>query len=237
MKFSIETTANSLAPLNESGNQSRRSIALWELVSIIMTVLIIEWVLIPFAGRSSLLVLVPLTSCAVLMFTSARQCGETRRDLGIRFDNFLDAARLLLMPMLIGGAALAICGWLLREAGYGEPRAAGRILLKLALWGVLWGFVQQYVLQAYVNRRAQVAMGGGVPSVLYVACIFALLHAPNLGLMIATFAGGLMWAYVYQKAPNLFALALSHGVMTWVLVSSIPAPLLKGMRAGYNYFL
>lgn len=211
-------------------------LAAWELASVVMTVLIIEWVVIPFAGRSSLFVLVPISLCTLLLVSSARLRRETRRELGLRFDNFFSAVRALLLPMSLGAVLLFTVGWWLREAGFGEPRS-GRWLLKVTFWLVLWGLVQQYVLQAFVNRRAQLVFGRGAISILFVASIFALLHAPNLWLSVATFIGGLMWAYVYQRTPNLFALALSHGFMTWALTSSIPAPLLKGMRAGYNYFL
>lgn len=217
------------------GIESKR-MAVWELASVVMTVLIIEWTVIPFAGRSSLLVLIPVALIVLLLTASAHLRGETRRELGLRFDNFLPALKRLLLPTAVCVAVLIGVGWWLREAGYGEPRS-GSWLLKMTLWGVLWGLSQQYVLQAFVNRRAQLVFGRGAKSIILVAMIFALLHAPNLWLSVATFIGGLLWAYVYQQTPNLFALAISHGLMTWILISSIPAPILKGMRAGYNYFL
>jgi membrane protease YdiL (CAAX protease family) len=221
---------------NITGQNVKDPVAVWELVSIVMTVLIIEWCVIPFAGRSSAIVLVPMALALMLLIFSARIRGETRRELGLRFDNFIPAMRRLLLPMGVGIALLMGVGWWLREAGFGQPRS-GRWLLKATLWGVLWGLLQQYVLQSFVNRRAQIVFGRGARSILLVALVFALLHAPNLWLSVATFVGGLMWGYVYQQTPNLFALAISHGLMTWVLISSIPAPLLKGMRAGYNYFI
>ncbi|MCA1630821.1 MAG: CPBP family intramembrane metalloprotease, partial [Acidobacteria bacterium] len=93
-----------------------------------------------------------------------------------------------------------------------------------------------YVLQAFINRRAQEIFGAGWRSVLLVALLFGLLHLPNPWLSAATFLGGLVWAHSYQRAPNLFALALSHAVMTWVLVSTIPSDALHGLRVGYKYF-
>jgi len=62
------------------------------------------------------------------------------------------------------------------------------------------------------------------------------LHLPNPWLMAATFLGGLIWAAVYQRAPNLWALALSHALMTWVLISTLPAAALGGLRVGYKFF-
>jgi membrane protease YdiL (CAAX protease family) len=55
-------------------------------------------------------------------------------------------------------------------------------------------------------------------------------------LTFATFTGGLLWAYVYQRAPNLFAIGISHALMTWVLVSSVPPSALHNLRVGFKYF-
>ena len=112
-----------------------------------------------------------------------------------------------------------------------ERPIAGQLAL-----GFAWGFVQQYVLQSFINRRAQIVWQRGVRSVLLTAVIFALLHFPNPWLMLITFIGGLVWAFVYQRAPNLFALALSHSLMTWVLVSTLPTSALNHLRIGFKYF-
>jgi hypothetical protein len=54
--------------------------------------------------------------------------------------------------------------------------------------------------------------------------------------MVVTFVGGLVWCTVYQSAPNLFALAVSHSVMTWILVSTLPLSALNHLRIGFKYF-
>jgi membrane protease YdiL (CAAX protease family) len=55
-------------------------------------------------------------------------------------------------------------------------------------------------------------------------------------LAVATFAGGLIWAYAYQRAPNLVALALSHALMSILLAVSLPASLINSLRVGIKYF-
>jgi membrane protease YdiL (CAAX protease family) len=79
--------------------------------------------------------------------------------------------------------------------------------------------------------------GAGARSTLFVASVFALLHLPNPWLTVATFCGGLLWAWAYQREPNLLAAAFSHSVMTVVLVTTVPYSALGGMRVGYGYFL
>lgn len=215
---------------------SDRSLAFWEVVSLTSSALIAEWILSAAAGRSRLIVAIPLTLAFVLIISSHILRRETARDLGLRFDNFLHALKLLLLPMIVvAGISLAI-GWLAgARPDFFRWHSERLILLQLAL-GFGWGFVQQYVLQGFINRRTQVVWGRGAVSVLLTALVFSALHFPNPWLMVITFVGGLIWAFVYQRAPNLFALALSHGVMTWFLVSTLPPTALNHLRIGFKYF-
>ena len=214
-----------------------RSVAAWEIASVVSSGLIAEWAVLALVGFSKLWLAVPVALALALMIASHRARGETLRQLGWRFDNLWESLRVLLPLMAAGAALLALWGWLwfggrFRVGGW----RAGWWGLGFPLWGVAWGLVQQYVLQAFINRRAQEVLGAGWRSVLLVALLFALLHLPNPWLTLATFCGGLLWAWAYQRAPNLFALALSHAVMTWVLVSTVPAAALHGLRVGYKYF-
>ncbi|HVG28429.1 MAG TPA: CPBP family glutamic-type intramembrane protease [Pyrinomonadaceae bacterium] len=214
-----------------------RALAAWEIASVVSSALIAEWAVLALVGFSKLWLAVPVAFAVALMIASHRARGETLRQLGWRFDNLWDALRVLLPLMAAGALVLALWGWVwfggrFRVGGW----RAGWWGLGFPVWGVAWGLVQQYVLQAFINRRAQEIFGAGWQSVLLVALLFALLHLPNPSLTAATFLGGLVWAYAYQRAPNLFALALSHAVMTWVLVSTVPADALHGLRVGYKYF-
>jgi len=213
-----------------------RSVALWEIVSVIVSVIIVEWAVLPLAGRDFRVGAVPVMLVFALMLYSHRVRGETKRELGWRIDNFRQAARLLFIPTFVAAILLFVTGWFLRSSGYGEPRSRSWSLW-LPLFGVLWGLMQQYALQAFVNRRAQMIWGGGAKSILVTASVFALLHLPNPWLTLATFIAGCMWAFVYQRAPNLLALAVSHSLMTVILISTIPNKLLGGLRVGYNYLL
>lgn len=213
-----------------------RSLAFWEVVSVVSSVLIAEWILSAAAGRSKLIVAIPVTLAFVLLISSHILRGETARDLGLRFDNFLQALKLILLPMIVvAGISLTIGLLAGARPDFFRWHSERLILVQLAL-GFGWGFVQQYVLQGFINRRTQVVWGRGVVSVLLTALVFSALHFPNPWLMVITFVGGLIWAFVYQRAPNLFALALSHGVMTWFLVSTLPPTALNHLRIGFKYF-
>lgn len=213
-----------------------RSLAAWEVVSVTSSVLIAEWILSASAGRSKLIVAIPAALAFILVIYSHVLRGENVRDLGFRFDNFFPALRLLLLPMIVIAGIVLLIGFLSgAHPDFFRWHAERLILFQLAL-GFGWGFIQQYVLQGFMNRRAQIIWGRGKASVLVTALIFSLLHFPNPWLMVVTFVGGGVWAFVYQKQPNLFALALSHGIMTWVLVSALPPSALNHLRIGLKYF-
>jgi hypothetical protein len=218
------------------GRRAGRGAALWEITFVVGCVLVAEWAILPLFGRDLVAGLIPVGVALVFMFVSHRARGEGRRDLGLRADNFWPALRLLALPTLLACGLLAAVGYWMGSLRADRLRGGWFVAANL-VWLFAWGLIQQYALQAFFNRRAQVVWGPGARSIFATAAIFGLLHMPNVWLAAATFAGGLVWSAVYQRAPNLFALGLSHCLMTVVLVSTLPASALHGMRVGYGYYL
>ena len=219
------------------GNHSaeERSLAAWELVAVSSSALIVEWVVFALAAGSGPAMLFPVATAVAFMLVSHRARGESAREVGWRLDNLWGAARLLLPPMLAASALLVGLGWYAGSLDF-RRWEGGQSILGVPALSLVWGPLQQYALQGFINRRAQVVFGRGWASVLLVASLFGLFHLPNPWLTVATFAGGLLWASVYQRVPNLFAVGLSHGVMTWVLISSVPQSALHHLRVGFKYF-
>ena len=207
-----------------------------EISLVVFCVLVAEWAVLPLFGRDYVVGFIPVGAAFALMLMSHRACRESAREVGWRVDNLGGALKLLLPPMAAAALLLALVGWLSGSLHLGGMRV-GRAAASNYFWLFVWGLVQQYPLQGFINRRAQMLWGRGAMSVVFVASVFALLHLPNPWLTPATFCGGLLWASVYQRAPNLIALALSHSLMTVVLVTTVPYSSLGGMRVGYGYFL
>ncbi|HEY1404188.1 MAG TPA: hypothetical protein VGB05_08690, partial [Pyrinomonadaceae bacterium] len=156
-----------------------RALAAWEIASVASSVIIAEWAVLALGNHKSLLA-VPVVCAFALMLYSHRLRDETLRELGWRVDNFLHAARLLLLPMMAGTLVLVLVGWLWFGGSFSfGRRRAGWAISGFPVWGLVWGLLQQYVLQAFINRRAQLIFGKGAKSIVLVAAIFALLHLPN----------------------------------------------------------
>ena len=213
-----------------------RALAAWEFVSVVSSIVIAEWALAATAGLNKAFAAVPAVLALALMIFSHRTRHETLRDLGFRTDNFVRALKLLILPVLVFAAVALIVGWRLGGHINFSRWRPDRYLVVQLLIGVVWALAQQYVLQGFLNRRAVALFGRGWMSILLIGVVFGALHLPNIWLAVITLIGGAIWAAVYQREPNLFALAVSHAVMTWFVISTLPPSLLQHLRVGLRYF-
>ncbi len=206
-------------------------LALWEIVSVTTSCLITEWVVFPFAEGSKSIAAIPIVLAIGLMVLSHRERGETLVELGFRADNFLPALRLLLLPTIAAVVLILILAWSFSASGLLLRPFRSRFLLV-----PFWALFQQYGLQGFINRRAQIALGKGWRGVFLVALTFSLVHLPNPLLAALTLMGGGIWASIYQRQPNHFALAISHSTVSVILALSVPTNLTNSLRVGFKYF-
>src|SRR5689334_23717481 len=101
---------------DESGGVlNDRLLAAWEIASVTATFLIAEWVVLPFAANSKLAFALLIGLALGLMLLSHSVRKETAREIGWRFDNFLSAVRLLILPTIVIGALFVGLGLLMKS--------------------------------------------------------------------------------------------------------------------------
>jgi hypothetical protein len=135
------------APASPALAGESRALAAWELVSVAVSTLIAEWAVLALSSNK-LLLAVPVVCAFGLMFASHRLRGETLRDLGWRVDNFMGAARLLLLPMLAAQLRWASSAGSGSAGSLLSASAGGVGVFGFPVWGFAWGFLQQCVLQS-----------------------------------------------------------------------------------------
>src|SRR5437762_5906107 len=108
-------------------NLSERMLAFWEIVSVMSSVLIAEWLTLSLVRESRAVFLIPVVLAFGLMLSSHWLRRESLRDIGIRLDNFRAALFQLTLPTLIIAGLIVGTGWLLGEIGRASCR--GRVVV------------------------------------------------------------------------------------------------------------
>lgn len=155
---------------------------------------------------------------------------ETPMDVGLRFDNLLEAAKDAAVPTVPLVTTFLVIG-LFRGHPYTDALDLERFVRGLA-----WGFLQQYLLQAFIHRRLAVLLQKQPHRELAVAGIFGALHLPNPILVSVTALAGYVFAVLYRRRPNLLVLSLCHAVGSIAVAFGFGPETLHKMRVGPGYF-
>ena len=177
------------------------------------------------------------TLCVVLYFgiglASHLRTGERPGDLGFRIDNLGPAARDALLATLAVGLLLAGAGAWLGSLDFPPLAQWPRTLRD----GVVWGLMQQYGLLCLYYRRFSEVLPSHRDRPLWAAStVFALLHLPNPFLTLATFGAGSLSCWLYRRTPNLIVLGVMHGVISFLIVHTLPDSITMGMRVGPGFW-
>ena len=214
---------------SSSDSLSWQAINLAEIASVVLSILLVEWALAPFAVSPWLLGAPPLLAFLLMLYS--HHCrGETAETLGFGGRYFDRALLLLAGPTLLAIAALIFVSYLTHSLHLPD-----RFWARLGLLPV-WALLQQYTMLGFAYRRLRQFLHAN-QSIMITAGLFALVHAPNYPLMFLTFLGGLIWSFVYERAPNLFASAISHVLLSVTVLVAVPEWILPSMTVGYRYLL
>ncbi|MFZ6011611.1 MAG: type II CAAX prenyl endopeptidase Rce1 family protein [Bacteroidota bacterium] len=87
-------------------------------------------------------------------------------------------------------------------------------ILPILLFYPLWGVIQQFMIMALIAGNLRDLDRIRLPKILIIvisACVFSIVHYPSLYLIAGTFILALLYAVVYLKSRNLWALGIYHG--------------------------
>ena len=191
-------------------------------VAILATVLAYTWWLAPVTPRSTAVLAGAIV--VALALARAARAGEW----GLAPGHF---PRSLLLTSIFTVAAAAV----LVAAG-SSPQRWHTPALTAADAGflLLWALGQQFALQITLLREAQ-ATTSRAAGVFIAATLFAALHLPNPFLTTVTFVAALAWCAIYDRHPNLLPLALSHALLTFIVLSALDDATTGRLRVGAAY--
>lgn len=165
-----------------------------------------------------------LVPCALALVWKSHVNAE---EAGLTMKNFWPACRYLLLPTFVGICILVVIGYSTHPVEWSD-----RFFKRLI---PIPAFFQQVVIQLFFHRLLFPWYGKTKRTALLVTVYFVALHAPNPGLMIGTLFGMYFWARCFQLHPNLYALALSHALLSAVLMQTMPKWLLPSVSVGARF--
>ena len=195
-----------------------KSAQILRIVHLWSAIFVLSWGFQLGAGRPSWIMIATLAASLVLAsrgaFAKVHFWGERKAWLEISMLSFFVAMCLLL--------------------SVGVPERlpnAGRLA---AYFG--FAFLQQSFLQLGLYRRLALLVPAPL-TIAIVAVLFACWHVPNFMLMCLCLIGGVLWSWQYQRHRALLPLVVSHAVLGWLCVASLPPELLRNAEISARFFL
>lgn len=156
-----------------------------------------------------ILVAIPIL---VFLFLSNFVKKTRVQDLGFRWDNWYDSAKILLIfttvtiPVLYG---IWNGFFPINHHFYADPNFWKRLMIY-----PFWALFQEYIVLAFFFRRyREIFFPHTRIAILLSASTFSLIHIPTPPLLIFCFVSGIIWAGTYHKYPNLYTIAISHAIL------------------------
>jgi len=125
-----------------------------------------------------------------------------------------------MLPLLLVGAWTSAAAW------PGSQRALLYLPFVVVQQTLLLGFIFPHC--ARLSLRFAPALAG---------LLFALTHAPNFSLMLATGAAAFLWCHSYAKHRALLPIVCSHYLLGMLAVSLLPPTILYSAEISLRYFL
>ena len=159
---------------------------------------------------------------------------DTLEEMGLTGREFRPCARASLLVLAVVIVAYVFYGLWAHESV--ARLASPRVWLTFAGY-LVWCSFQQYLTQSYFHRRLMKVMRSPHLRSFAIGLLFAGAHIPNPVLMAATFTGGVVFAEIFTRHPNIWPLAFVQAVAGLLIGALAPPWIIHSMRVGPGYFL
>jgi len=156
-----------------------------------------------------------------------RRQSQTLESLGLRFSAFVLSLRQWYILWIATALLFVFLGW--------HILFNIRVLLRGCVYFV-WCLLQQVAFQSAVYSVLRKHLRQNWAAALLAGLVFALLHAPNPVLMLATFAWGFASSVLFESCRSVLGLALLQVMLSSMLLWVVPYRLHHGLRVGPSYY-
>ena len=178
-------------------------------------------------------------SAAAIMIWSFRFRGDSGYNLGFCPISVAKPALYLLGLTVIMAVVIIVIGFWINPNVADQKDFWVKIHGKALGTYVLWGAVQQFLLNGYFTNRIGGLMKGFIRPAMVSGLLFAIVHLPNPVLMIGTFIWGTASAYFFLRySRNIYLLGFAHSILGTLTKYFIALPLIThgAMRVGPGFW-
>lgn len=146
-------------------------------------------------------------------------------DFGFRLTNLWPSIKVVGPITLVGATALLIWATIQRVSIF-----RWEFIVLLPLYPI-WGLIQQFIFQGILHRRLLIIFDNQVIALLSTTVIFSMIHIADIRIAGLTLLVGAIWSWSFQRIPNLWTLAVSHGIL-----AALTYPLFLGENPLLRFF-
>jgi|GEM_PF-2228541 len=175
----------------------------------VLPVLAIAYGIIPFEYRHEFGAIVLIIVLGYVYYK-----GHSIKDLGIRMDNFSPAAKLFMPATICVSIGLYLAYFSAYFPLAGNPTSFYFYAFYFAISCPVQEFLFRSVLFAELKNQKDIEYSRTF-KIAFTTAIFTLLHLIyfNYLMLFLSLGMGIVWGFIYEKHPNLFAASIAHFIV------------------------
>lgn len=204
------------------------------LLEVLLVLVLLELRIWVFSGSG---VLTWLATLAPILFVAVSWLarGDTWRNLGFSPPATPIKEKIFVFfVFLVFWRIIAFVGEIWNPDFLSQEKILRKFLTHILLY-FPWSLLQQLWLNGYFLNRFTLALKNEKTAIFLSGFAFGIVHFPNPVLLVATFFGGLVSAYFFQRNKNLYLLALFHAILAVSLKYFLPDAWHHNLKIGPGF--